>query len=32
VEYRMNKEGVSIYEVAEDGSLVSFDPQNEMIL
>lgn len=28
VEYRMNKEGVDVFEVAEDGSLVSFDPHN----
>jgi hypothetical protein len=32
VEYRINKEGVQIYEVAEDGSLVAFDPQNEFLL
>jgi len=29
VEYRLTKEGVQIYEIAEDGSLVSFDPLNE---
>lgn len=32
IEYRINKEGVQIYEVAEDGSLVAFDPQNEFLL
>lgn len=32
VEYRLNKEGVQIYEVAEDGSLVAFDPMNEFLL
>lgn len=32
VEYRISKEGVQIYEVAEDGSLVAFDPQNEFLL
>jgi len=32
VEYRINKEGVQIYEVAEDGNLVAFDPQNEFLL
>lgn len=32
VEYRLNKEGISIFELSEDGSLVSFDPQNEHLL
>jgi len=32
VEYRLNREGVQIYEVAEDGSLVALDPQNEFLL
>jgi len=31
-EYRINKEGVQIYDVAEDGSLVAFDPDNRFIL
>ncbi len=31
VEYRINKEGVQIYEVAEDGSLMAFDPHNEAL-
>ena len=32
VEYRLNKEGVQIFEVAEDGSLMAFDPHNEVLL
>lgn len=32
MEYRLNKEGIQIYEIAEDGSLVSFDPLNEGIM
>lgn len=32
VEYRIRKEGVSIYEVDEDGSLVMLDPNNEYSL
>jgi hypothetical protein len=32
VEYRIDKEGVRIYEVAEDGSLVALDPKNEFVL
>ncbi|MFA7467693.1 MAG: hypothetical protein WCY82_05440 [Desulfotomaculaceae bacterium] len=32
VEYRKNKEGVNIFEVGEDGSLVSLDPTNEGLL
>lgn len=32
VEFRKNKEGVQIFEVAEDGSLVSFDPHNQVTL
>lgn len=32
LEYRKNKEGVQIYEVAEDGSLVAFDPANQNML
>jgi len=31
-EYRLNKEGIQVYEVTEDGSLVSFDPLNEGVL
>lgn len=32
VEYRLCKEGVQIYEISEDGSLMSFDNFNEGIL
>ncbi|NLJ77152.1 MAG: hypothetical protein GX325_07850 [Peptococcaceae bacterium] len=32
VEYRISKEGVQIYELDEDGSLVALDPQNELLL
>ncbi|WP_018085647.1 hypothetical protein [Desulfurispora thermophila] len=32
VEFRKNKEGVQIFEVAEDGSLVSLDPHNQTML
>lgn len=32
VEYRINKEGVQIYDLNEDGSLVAFDPNNESLL
>lgn len=32
VEFRINKEGVQIYELDEDGSLVAFDPGNEQLL
>lgn len=31
-EYCINKEGVQIYDVAEDGSLVAFDPDNRFVL
>lgn len=31
VEFRLNKEGVHIYEVSEDGSLMSLDPGNEAL-
>lgn len=29
VEYRIGKEGVQLFEIDEDGSLVAFDPDNE---
>jgi hypothetical protein len=32
VEYRINKEGVQVFEVDEDGSLVAFDPHNQFLL
>ncbi|KUK65179.1 MAG: hypothetical protein XE00_0402 [Desulfofundulus kuznetsovii] len=32
VEYRLCKEGVQIYEISEDGSLMSFDNFNEGVL
>jgi hypothetical protein len=32
VEYRKNKEGVDIFQVDEEGSLVAFDPNNQMLL
>lgn len=32
IEYRIGKDGVQIYEVAEDGSLVALDPHSELIL
>lgn len=32
VEYRRSKEGVDIFQVDEDGSLVAFDPNNQMLL
>ena len=31
VEFRHIKEGVQIYELAEDGSLTAFDPANESL-
>ncbi|GAV22444.1 hypothetical protein [Carboxydothermus pertinax] len=31
VEYRINKEGVQIYELGEDGSLMAFDPYNQQL-
>jgi len=31
VEFRLNKEGVQIFELTEDGSLVSFDPHNQLL-
>lgn len=32
VEYRKNKEGIDIFQVDEDGSLVAFDPNNQTML
>ncbi|MBM7855020.1 hypothetical protein JOC37_001402 [Desulfohalotomaculum tongense] len=32
LEYRKSKEGVQIFEVDEDGSLVAFDPTNQDML
>ncbi|MEG6616074.1 hypothetical protein V6C27_06485 [Peptococcaceae bacterium 1198_IL3148] len=32
VEYRKSKEGVDIFQVDEDGSLVAFDPNNQTML
>lgn len=29
LEYRIEKEGVQVFDIDEDGSLVSFDPANE---
>lgn len=31
VEYRISKEGVQIFDLDEDGSLVAFDPANELM-
>ncbi|MGQ9531390.1 MAG: hypothetical protein ACUVTQ_01105 [Desulfotomaculales bacterium] len=31
VEYRINREGVQIYELREDGSLAAFDPGNQFL-
>ena len=31
VEYRLDREGMRIFELNEDGSLVSFDPHNEAL-
>jgi len=31
VEYRINREGVQVYEVGEDGSLAAFDPGNQFL-
>lgn len=31
VEYQIDKEGVRVFEVSEDGSLVTFDPTNDLI-
>jgi len=31
VEYRINREGVQIYELGEDGSLAAFDPGNQFL-
>ncbi|WP_456298435.1 hypothetical protein [Candidatus Desulforudis audaxviator] len=31
VEFRIDKEGVRIFDVNEDGSLVDFDPNNELV-
>ncbi|MEW6725404.1 hypothetical protein ACP3TJ_12030 [Desulforudis sp. 1088] len=28
LEYRINKEGVQVFEMTEDGTLVPFDPRN----
>ena len=32
VEYRLSQEGISIYKVAEDGTLIALDLQNKMLL
>ncbi len=32
IEYHKTKEGVLLYEVADDGSLVAFDPGNQTML
>jgi hypothetical protein len=31
VEYRIDKEGVQVFDIDEEGSLVSFDPGNEAL-
>lgn len=31
VEFRLNKEGVQIFELTEDGSVVSLDPHNRLL-
>lgn len=31
VEYRLEKEGVRVFEIDEDGTLISFDPANESL-
>jgi hypothetical protein len=32
VEYRKGKEGIDVFQVDEDGSLVAFDPNNQTML
>lgn len=31
VEYRIDKEGIQVFDIDEEGSLVSFDPGNEAL-